>query len=877
MAENSVEVARAFVTIIPTTKGARDAIAKSIVPAATDAGNDAGGKLGGGMLANLKSSLGKFAVPAAITAGFAAIGKAGYDAFKAVDEGADNVLKATGATGKAAEELTKSYKNVSSRVTGDFGDIGSALGELNTRFGITGDALEGATEQTMKYAAITGKDATTAVQEVARMMNNAGISSDQYAATLDKLTVAGQAAGIDVSKLATSVNENAASFKELGFDTDSAIAMLANFEKTGANTSQILGAMKKGVANWAKEGKSAKEGFAEFVQGVQDGSVTSADAVELFGSRGGIAMFDAAQKGQLSFDEMYTAITSGSTGALDSVYNDTIDAGERIQLAWQNIQLTLSAIFEPLVKAFSDILDNYLLPALQTVSDAVSGSEGVGEALTKISDAALEALGNMLTGIIEGIPQAIDNFAGMVDGFLSSLANGEAPLQKSGESLFSKIGAAVQDAWPKIKESLGNALSRIGKSLLDNGPTILKNAANMLGKMIIGFGKALPGILREIGSVLLSIIRKIPEFAGRLIDKGKEIVGKIADGIAKNGPDIAKKVGEFIGKIPGKIGEFFSNIFNKGKEIIGKIVSGITGAKPTIIDKIGEAISNTIGAIPNMIGGFIKGGADMVGNIISGITGKKDAATTAMGDVVNATNQKANSYAGQFKTTGANATSSYAGGIWNKRSSAWDNAYSVGKKTVGEFDWKGTANSTGNGVTGGFANGIWGARKDAWGNAYSVGSGSTSEISSGVGKNGPYNQGWYFSQGFGDGIYGRETYATGAAYLLGYHAVRKLAEGIKSGSPSKLTMEQGGFFTQGFALGIDKEADLAEQAAARLGAATVNALDPAAQWSGQVSGGRELVGVTITGNNFNVSNDMDARRAAELIGTEVTRQLQGRL
>ena len=50
----------------------------------------------------------------------------------AVDEGLDTIATKTGATGSAAKELQQIYKEVASEVPGDFGDIGAAIGEINT-------------------------------------------------------------------------------------------------------------------------------------------------------------------------------------------------------------------------------------------------------------------------------------------------------------------------------------------------------------------------------------------------------------------------------------------------------------------------------------------------------------------------------------------------------------------------------------------------------------------------------------------------------------------------------------------------------------------------------------------------------------------------
>ncbi len=299
------------------------------------------------------------AAAAALTAAFVALGKAGVDAFNEIDGGADNVIRATGAIGATADDLEESYKEVASQVVGSFEDIGATVGEVNTRFGYTGKQLEEVSTDFMKFAEVTGVNSADAVKAVTRALNDSGIPLDEYKILLDQLAKAGQAAGIDVTKLAEGLSVNGATMRSMGLDTAESIALLAQFELSGADATTMLSGMKKAMATWASEGKNGSQEFEKLCEGIKSGSVSAADALDVFGTRAGPQLVDAIQSGKFEYQDMLETLRK-SQGTLEATFGELADGGYSVDRSLQRVKVIMSDVGEEIMESAAPALEEFV-------------------------------------------------------------------------------------------------------------------------------------------------------------------------------------------------------------------------------------------------------------------------------------------------------------------------------------------------------------------------------------------------------------------------------------------------------------------------------------------------------------------------------------
>jgi TP901 family phage tail tape measure protein len=614
----------------------------------------------------------------ALIQGLKDVAKYAKEAYQEFDKGYDNLIKATGATGESAKALEDSYKNVSKSVKADMIDIGSAIGEVNTRFGYTGSELEKASEAFLKFSDVTGTDATEAVRLVSRAMENAGIDAGEYQDVLDKLATAGQGSGISVSKLAESLTKNGATMRALGFDTDESIAILSKFEKEGVNTETALTGMKTAFKNWSEEGKDAKREYERMVRTIQltsDSTEAAQIAVEVFGKKAGPEMAELIRQGKLSYSD-YLDVIEGSVGTVENTYEQTQDAFDKIQLAAQGLKADVGSAFKNLLNEYSpeinaaveniraaigeafDYFINEIFPVLKDCISWIIDNLPIIEALVAAIGAAFVAW--KVVGIVTAVTAALEGMtaAEVVLAAKQALLNAVMAANPIGLIVTAIAGLVAAfvvlwnksdsfrafwiDLWDSIQETVGDAIdwirdvwAAVSEFFVDIWDSIKETAVGMWEKLKDVFSAAWE-IIKAISAPIVDYFKMIWENIKAVFSVVKSVLSgnfKGAwDGIKKiwdNTTNYFKNVWKNVKNVFSVVKDYFKDVFSSAWEAVkqvfanvgeffGGIWDTITSKFKTIGSAIGDAIGGAFKTAINAVIGTVEKGLNVIPGVING-------------------------------------------------------------------------------------------------------------------------------------------------------------------------------------------------------------------------------------------------------------------
>ena len=466
-------------------------------------------------------------------------GVASYKAWSEVDDALDSVAAGTGATGKELESLQQTAKDVYTSMPVDIKATGQAVANINTRLGLQGDALEKATRQFMKYSEVNSSDVSTSIETVAKAMNDANIPTSELNSVLDELTSASQESGLTVDTLAEALSQNGVQMRALGFNTQETIALLATMEKNGVNSSVVLTGMKKAMANYTNAGKDANVELGNLFQGIQDGTVSASDAMDVFGTKAGASLYQYIQEGKLNYQDLLKVL-QGSNGQLDASYEAMLDPMDQAKVAMNNLKQVGADLFDQTQATLAPMIQT-LADNSQRFSQWFSTLDPNVQQFIVIVGLVVAALGPVLIfigQICTGVGQIIE-IVGFLGEFLapvfSAIGSGLSALwglilanpviaivvgiiaviallwtkcewfRNGVTNLINNIRDGFKNGWNKIKNIWTNAIDGIKNKF----KSMIKEAKEWGSDFIEGFKRGVLGRIKSLFSAITSIPKKI--------------------------------------------------------------------------------------------------------------------------------------------------------------------------------------------------------------------------------------------------------------------------------------------------------------------------------------------------------------------------------
>lgn len=415
-----------------------------------------------------------------------AVGQAALEAAQQFQEAANAIRIGTGATGEAFDQLNAVMLDINGTVASSTQDIGTAIADLNTAYGLQGEELESLSRQYLALAQVTGMDVSTAIEKARAVFNKFGVEVEDQSNTLDYFFRISQQSGVSMDQLLSILDSADRGFQLLGLSVEEAAAVIGTaMAKDGVEAAQELAsglerAASQAVEKWGSDSEAQKGLWETLALMKQAGDETQAAAIltQQTGLSGRFAatVAGAAMGGALDYGDLMAAASSGDT--LQALARETETLEQKMQklgAATQEALLPIGNLLDeglkklaemaiPLVEQigkdleyigdiFTVIYKNNPFAIFERVLKVILENKQVQEALRNVMDAF-----NTLRNTISGSAADVDIFAGIINILATILINVVVPaLNLVAEALnfLTDSWKAASEIWHSITEGIG--------------------------------------------------------------------------------------------------------------------------------------------------------------------------------------------------------------------------------------------------------------------------------------------------------------------------------------------------------------------------------------------------------------------------------------
>ena len=487
--------------------------------------------------------------------GFTTAGHSAEDAKNTYTE-LYGILGDDGQATEAAAHLAKLTNNEKELAT--WTDIATGV------YATFGDSLpiENLTEaanETAKTGAITGG--------LADALNWAGVSEDEFQASLDKCSTEQERQALITETLNGLYSDAAKKYREVNGDIIDAQKATASLNSAMAE----LGAIAEPIVTKLKQLAAALlQQITPFVELIGNGLVGA-----LTGAEGAAQQFTDGLLGMVTF------VIQKLTEMLPTFIN----------FAFQMIANIATGIAQALPT---------LVPSLvQLVTDIV---QVLIDNIPLLIDAALQLVTGLAQGIINAIPVLVAALPTLITSLIDGLLSAIPQIIQAGIDLLTSLITALPEIIATIVAAIPEIINGIITALLENIPLIIQAGIDLLVALIQALPQIITTIVQAIPQIISGIVNALVQNIPQIIQAGVQLFVALIQNLPTIIVEIVKAVPQIVSGIVSAFGSLVGEMVNAGANLLHGLWEGISSAASWLWDKVTGWASSLVDGIKGFFG-----------------------------------------------------------------------------------------------------------------------------------------------------------------------------------------------------------------------------------------------------------------------------------
>ena len=487
--------------------------------------------------------------------GFTTAGHSAEDAKNTYTE-LYGILGDDGQATEAAAHLAKLTNNEKELAT--WTDIATGV------YATFGDSLpiENLTEaanETAKTGAITGG--------LADALNWAGVSEDEFQASLDKCSTEQERQALITETLNGLYSDAAKKYREVNGDIIDAQKATASLNSAMAE----LGAIAEPIVTKLKQlAADLLQQITPFVELIGNGLVGA-----LTGAEGAAQQFTDGLLGMVTF----------------AIQKLTEMLPTFINFAFQMIANIATGIAQALPT---------LVPSLvQLVTDIV---QVLIDNIPLLIDAALQLVTGLAQGIINAIPVLVAALPTLITSLIDGLLSAIPQIIQAGIDLLTSLITALPEIIATIVAAIPEIINGIITALLENIPLIIQAGIDLLVALIQALPQIITTIVQAIPQIISGIVNALVQNIPQIIQAGVQLFVALIQNLPTIIVEIVKAVPQIVSGIASAFGSLVGEMVNAGANLLHGLWEGISSAASWLWDKVTGWASSLVDGIKGFFG-----------------------------------------------------------------------------------------------------------------------------------------------------------------------------------------------------------------------------------------------------------------------------------